>query len=292
MKLSTPETITFHPIMQVFDAGEAWGVGFDSASPRDAKRQSRVVFVQKKGIKQLAVKVDGFSFVADPAHVEETSDEWRARLAAKRAWRFRRAARPSVMEPAKSFDPPHIDGSLFLVATYDNDSVVTHLLAECSLSPWAHHLDCIPFSTIHDVAKAVRSGMDDALTAVLPDMCSYGGEERPPSLRRIQTIRRERGRSSGHSASHANRLQRWKPWFAVGGVVAVVWVLLSIIGRPAHSPEQAALAASGPNVSALQLPQATGADAQAQVELVKSTLKSMGLDPGASGDTGCLVQPQ
>ena len=34
------------------------------------------------------------------------------------------------------------------------------------------------------------------------------------------------------------------------------------------------------------------ASVAAQVELTKQTLKQMGLDPGKSGDTGCLAAPE
>lgn len=103
------------------------------------------------------------------------------------------------------------------------------------------------------------------------------------------------GRARSFAQRHrVSRLQQWKPWLVAGGAVVAFWVLLSIFAKPAQLQQQTSLAANTPDAQALlqnQLQPQTGADSQAQVDLVKSTLKSMGLDPGASGDTGCLVQP-
>lgn len=268
MKQVKMESISFKPILQVHDVGDGWAVSFDSGLNRDLTRASRTVFVLRKGIKQLEVKVEGFTKLTTPAAVDESS-----------------TARGA----------PSIDGRILLVATYRDNIVDNCVLAECAFTPWVHHKGTAP---VDDVARAVRNGTTDAFTAALPDLFAdrihqlqEKYEAAPSAPQPVMRGRIARGRSFGQSAQ-ANRLQRWKPWLAVGGVVVGVWVLLSIFGKPAHSPEQQAIAATNPNVAALQLPQATGADAQAQVELVKQTLKSMGLDPGASGDTGCLVQPQ
>lgn len=271
MKKVKPETVSFQPIIQVYgvvtrtpahsqSTADSWAVGFDSGSNRDFTRASRTVFVKKQDIKELALKIEGFDKLADPVG-----------------------------------GVPSIDGRILLVATYRDNAVDTYVLAECAFSPWPHHKGTAP---VDDVTRAVRNGTTDAFTSILSDLFPVKSEGMPEAskaegaaLRPAVRDQRERGRLFGQRVQ-ASRLQRWKPWLAVGSVVAVVWVLLSIFGKPLHSPEQSALAASGPNAAALQLPQATGVDAQAQVELVKSTLKSMGLDPGASGDTGCLVQPQ
>ncbi len=278
MKKLKPATVSFTPTIQARDIGDAWAISFDSGSTQDLLRASRTVFVKKDGIKQLEVNVAGFNMLGGPG----AEGEGRA-----------------------AHSVPTIYGRILLLVTHHTDSTDTYVLAECEFTPWSHHEGNAPVGdvarAVRDVAHVVRNSTTEAFTTVLPDLFPTKSEGPPESFevegavprtaRSAGRTRSDRVRSFGQRA-HASRFQRWMPWLAVAGMVAVVWGLLSIFGRPAHSPEQAALAASGPNVSALQLPQATGADAQAQVELVKSTLKSMGLDPGASGDTGCLVQPQ
>lgn len=279
MKKHKPATVSFAPTIQAHDIGDAWAISFDSGSIQDILRASRTVFVKKDGIKQLELKVAGFNVLGGPG----AEGEGRA-----------------------AHSVPTIYGRILLLVTHHTDSIDTYVLAECEFTPWAHHEGNAPVGdvarTVRDVAEVVRNGTTEAFTTVLPDLFPTKNEGLPESFeaegaapprtaRPAGRARSDRVRSFGHRA-HASRFERWMPWLAVAGIAAVVWVVLSIFGRPVHSPEQSALAASAPNVAALQLPQSTGADAQAQVELVKSTLKSMGLDPGASGDTGCLVQPQ
>lgn len=260
MKKVSPETIVFHPSILVHDDRTRWAISFDSDSNRDMKRQTRTLWVLKDGITQLDVRVEGFDRLDDPdATLGERS----------------------------------IAGRIQLVASYTGGTTDSRLLAECALSPWAQHRALKPGDAVHDVAAAVRNGTAAAFTAVLPDL--FAARSVADLTERVteQVIKRSDGRTrSFGQRAQSSRLQRWKPWLAVGGVVACMWVFLSIFGKPAHTPEQPSLVAANPNLAALQLPQATEADSKAQVELVKQTLKSMGLDPGASGDTGCLVQPQ
>ena len=266
MKKIKPETVLFQPIIQVHDTGDSWAISFDSGSDRDAKRAPRTVFVTKTGIKHLQVDVDGFNVISDALT---------------------------------------IPGRIQLEVEYaDASNASTYLLAECDLSSWAQHRQLTAEAPVHDVLKSVRNGTADAFTAVLLGLFatrSSGGQHHGNNV--VDALPRQavgtlHGGSRSWQRAQASRLQRWKPGFAVGGVVIAVWVLLSIFSRHAPSTQDAlassAAGANSPDAAVLlqnQLQPPSGPDAQAQVQVVKDTLKSMGLDPGASGDTGCLVQP-
>jgi len=195
-----------------------------------------------------------------------------------------------------------IAGRILLVATYgDTHSVVSCILAECALLPWLQHDMLKDGAVVNDVAKVVRNSTADAFMDVLPDLFTPKNEGQSHEVFESERAvpRGGVGMRSGRARSFAqrhrvSRLQQWKPWLVAGGAVVAFWVLLSIFAKPAQLQQQTSLAANTPDAQALlqnQLQPQTGADSQAQVDLVKSTLKSMGLDPGASGDTGCLVQP-
>lgn len=269
MKKVTPEAIVFQPVIHAHHEASAAGlihryaISFDSNTPRDLKRESRTLWIQKDGVQQLDVRVEGFDRLSDPA---------------------------------TDADGPSISGRILLVVTSQGGATNERVLAECALEPWAQHHSFKDGDRTKDVADAVRNGTVAAFTDMLPDLFSVSNHS-VSKTERTAAERRGQVRSFGHRAKANRSLQRWRPWLAAGGVAVVLWVFLTIAGKPAQQPQsaQASVAATSPEMQALLQnqglqPQA-GADAQAQVELVKSTLKSMGLDPGASGDTGCLVHP-
>lgn len=266
MKKATSEAIVFQPSILVHDHNSCWVISFDSGSNRDMKRESRSLWVKKEGITQLDVQVEGFDHLADPT---DTTDE------------------------------RGIAGRIQLVVTYSGGATDSRLLAECALSPWAQHRALKAGSAVPDVAAAVRNGTAAAFTEVLPNLFVSMSVTRLTERVADEVVKRtgaERPRSSGQVAQSQARLQRWKPWLAAGSAVVVLWAILAIAGKPAQPSQsaQASTAAASPELQALlqnQALQQPSVDPQAQVELVKSTLKSMGLNPGASGDTGCLVQP-
>ncbi len=266
MKNIKPETIAFQPTIQVYDSGTNWGISFDSGSDHDLKRESRTFWVPKKGVLRLDVRVEGFDRLGDPGLLVHTQG---------------------------------IAGRIKLVATYEGDILSEYLLAECDLSPWAQHRALKFGDAVGDVADAVRNGTVAAFTTVVTkfftptQMSAFRERVREDVEREKAATSGEGVRSLGSIGRHVQsaRFQKWRPYLAAGAVAAVIWVLLSLVGKPA-SPVQPTLASAVPTAPALPLPPSTTANADAQVALVKSTLKSMGLDPGASGDTGCLVQPQ
>jgi hypothetical protein len=267
MKKVKSETVSFQPIIHVHDNDYAWVISFDSGSDRDTKRAPRIVFVPKGDIKHLELNIVGFNALSDN---EDLS----------------------------------IIGLIELEAKYSNaETIQTFVLAACEFLPWAQHRQLTAGATVLDVVKAVRNGTADAFTAVLPGLFpARGGEplqdEAPAAnaLPRQSAVALRGGVRSAGRPSRTNRLQQWMPRIAMGGVVVVGWLVSSVIWHSSSSPQAAltATSANPPDMQAVlqnQLQPPAGPDSQVQVELVKNTLKSMGLDPGASGDTGCLVQP-
>jgi len=272
----------FAPEMQVYEheQGKAWAVSFDTRSPIDRGRTSLVAFIQKMpAIKQLSVKIEGFD---DGARLPEE-------------------------DPDKLYITRVFAGTVSLAVERGDGTSESHTLAECRL----HVLGKQRGKRVSraerargreneysfpDVQSLVRQKCADVLSGALPDffasttvspdgvehVSSHPGDALAARAGRRYTVVQGSSRRTAPSASSA-RWDRLKPWAAVAAVALVVWGGLAAISHRAPTPSQEARAL----VSA-QLQQDPDAAMQ-QVELTKQTLASMGLDPGASGDTGCLA---
>lgn len=280
------DALKFAPEIRVYehDQGNSWAVSFDTRSPIDTGRGPRIVFIEKTpAIKHLAISVEGFDV----------------------------APRPGAEEDGQPFFMGTFSGTISLsVVRKDSDSPETHVLAKCRLKVLGKRQGKASTEdernrgrstkyNFPDVESVVRNACANALSGVIADFfdtaATRGGVEYPEANQReavavtrpaLAPQRERTARLSGRQFTQAEtRWHRYRPWAAVAAAALVVWVALATISHRGQSSSQEVGAAV-----AAQLQQDPNA-AMAQVELTKQTLASMGLDPGASGDTGCLVSP-
>jgi|GEM_PF-1824350 len=167
------------------------------------------------------------------------------------------------------------------------------------------------FPSAHDVMMAVRQGTAAALARALDEFLGresdFSGYHRASGLYKgqdstmvkaaahntgesywaigaIPRLLRSRGaRASANDAGDSGNKQ-YRKRLIVAAVVSpvLVFVICAVVGRfwskddPIHAAVAQEITQSAPSM-------------QAQVELTKETLKQMGLDPGKSGDVGCLA---
>lgn len=159
------------------------------------------------------------------------------------------------------------------------------------------------FPAILSVASAIRQGASDALARALDTYIDKEGElatvqrlpagAYSPAVRvveaPVQTSMSLPGflksavvnRSSANDNLHdAKKFRRQIVAAALATPIVVIGLMWATAKPKPADPIQDAVAQA-----MLQTPAA----AQAQVDLTKETLKQMGLDPGAAGDTGCLA---
>lgn len=160
------------------------------------------------------------------------------------------------------------------------------------------------FPTAAAVTNAVRQGVASALAEALNDFASREGElalghhiasapyptalgatgnlkataARMPSM--AQSLLKGRG-AANEADLDRKKFRKQMITAAIVTPLIVIGAMWAISSKPVPAdPIQDAVAQA-----MIQSPAA----AQAQVELTKETLKQMGLDPGAAGDTGCLA---
>ena len=150
----------------------------------------------------------------------------------------------------------------------------------------------VPYPSREAVAQAVRQGVADAFTQASLDMLTtpHGEATSAPGASQAAVLpvsygyppavgaRRGADRGSANGVTRRSRL-----WLLLVPVLAfgAVWAAMKLV-TPAD-PVQAAVN------NALRTDPSSRDE---QIAITKQTLKEMGLDPGKTGDLGCLAPPQ
>jgi hypothetical protein len=247
----------FSPELRIFGNGDQLVVAFDSLSRIDAKRAARSIQIPAN-FKQLSFSLEGF----DKDSVTDVGD------------------RRTVI------------GKINLVTINAGGETTTHELADCQFTLPAigkPKNGVFQFAPVEQVEYAVRQGVSDALVAALSDFYAA----RPASDHAVaghQLI--VAPTRSGLDAAETSRQRvaenderkafRRKMALAIIGTPLLIWFLAwggSKLLTPSSPIEDAVVRAMEQDPSSVA----------SQVELTKQTLKQMGLDPGQSGDIGCLA---
>lgn len=259
--MNTHNLQNFAPELRMFplaggDHGADVAITFDSLSPLDKTRESRTVQIPGNfGV--LSFRLEGF---VDPV---DTGD---VRVLVGRIILTTRDHRQNVDE---SYELANCTFSFRAKGRASKSGAFTHV------SPWT-------------VAEAVRQGVADALTAAVGDYYesrSRSWTSEVAVTTPAPTRQAAMGRPRAYRASNDGGDQRLKR----GMVAAMVALpLASIIFVLALRNQSTSTALNDAVASTMAGdPQAV----QAQVALTQETLKSMGLDPGAANDIGCLATP-
>lgn len=236
--------------------GNRLAVAFDSQSPFDTTRTSAVVQIDSR-FKRLAVELAGFT-------AETTNDSNSVRT---------------------------IRGQLELVVERDGDTDGRHLLAECTLaipglSTGKKPTD-VQFAEVPAVAYAIRQGVADALaSAVTSYFSSQLSASAGPVVAPVASVpfglppvQSPRIKAANDESGMSRR-----KLVAVVAAGPVAIMLMWGLGKAFTPPSTVETAVA-------DAMRADPAAVQAQVDLTRQTLVSMGLDPGKSGDIGCLTSP-
>jgi hypothetical protein len=266
MKKQNRISITFQPTFQVHDAGERWALAFDSNAAFDLLRAPRIVFVPKNGLKSVALDFEKVQTSTSSDGIDQLKTE----------------SKPGLH---------HYDGKLVLTVELANGQSERHDLG-------TYLFELSRAADPDQVRHAVRQGASAALTGILPELFEAFAPSAPVGMEAevvdvARAPRQHRSAAAGRRPGAVPResaVRRYGPWAAVAAAVVLAW--LAMAAMSSHSPANAQAAQTAQEAVQSQLQAPNQADVQAQVELTKETLQSMGLDPGASGDTGCLVQPQ
>lgn len=256
----------FSPELRIFGLDDVTVVVFDTLSAIDKTRAARTVYLPKN-IKQLSFRLEGFN------------TESKVDLGDRRT----------------------ITGKIILVGTDDAGAKDYELAAPTFVLAAigkANKDGTFNFATIDEVEYNVRQGVSDALIGAVGDY--FAAASAPPAASAAQAsypVLTPIGAQSQGSAVVSARVRgvaaandekksyRRKMAFAILGAPLLIWFVAwggSHLLRPANPIEDAVAKAMRQDPSSVQ----------AQVELTKQTLQQMGLDPGQSGDIGCLTAKQ
>lgn len=245
----------FTPELRIFGDGDQLVFAFDSAFEMDVMRAARSIKLPAE-FKQLSFALDGFN----DNSVSDDGD------------------RRSVV------------GKINLIITDVNGDETTHELADCKfmLPAIGRKRGAVQFVPVSQVEYAVRQGVSDALGAAIVDF--YSARYASGNIAQALMVPAENGASRLPEASPSRRRAandepkafRRKMMLAIVGAPLLVLFVAWGGGKvfTPSSPIEDAVARA-----MVQDP----ASVAAQVELTKETLKQMGLDPGQSGDIGCLT---
>ncbi len=247
----------FAPELRIFGNDEQLVVAFDSLSRMDVKRAARSIQIPAT-FKQLSFALDGFDSATD--------------VGGRRT----------------------VAGKINLISTEANGGDTKHELASCQFVLPANGKPkngVFQFPTVEQVEFAVRQGVSDALVAALTNFYSVGSSDVVAGHQVVMTPaysgmgatpavpEASRRRAAANDEPKASRR---KMALAIVGAPVLIWFLAwggAKVFTPS-APVQDAVARA-----MTQDP----ASVASQVELTKQTLQQMGLDPGQSGDIGCLA---
>ena len=249
----------FQPDLRVVARGTASNrlmVLFDTATDADRKRTPRLVTINTEGVKSIMPSVEDLI-------VAETVG-----------------------------DKQLVTGKIYLLAEGGSDPA-KYLLSDFALellsSGRPNKEGAFPFPPLSEIDQALRQGVADAFSDASLYLLSSPAE---PSQAVVQGVSPWSGMMPAPAFAHHGRAsdaatpsQRKRMLTLMIGipllVMALVWGVFKIITP--RDPVQAAVA------------QALATDPRArdeQIEITRATLREMGLDPGKSGDLGCLAPPQ
>jgi len=251
----------FAPELRIFGNGDQLVVVFDTLAGMDMKRAVRSTRIPAD-FKQLSFELDGFD-------------------------------KDSVVDVG---DRRTVTGRINLFSLDVSGKKDRHELSSCQFV-----LPVIgkskkggsQFAQVEQVEHAVRQGVSDALVAALTDFHALrpvGGD----NVAGNQAImaRGDNGMSAAPAVAEMPRRRaaaneepkayRRKMALAIVGAPLMIWFLAWGISK--------VLTTSSPIEDAVARAMAQDpASVASQVELTRQTLQQMGLDPGQSGDIGCLV---
>lgn len=251
----------FAPELRIFGNGDQLVVAFDSLSGMDVKRAARSIQIPA-AFKQLSFALEGF----DKDSATDVGD------------------RRTVL------------GKINLVTTDAGGETASHELADCQFVLPAigkPKNGVFQFAPVEQVKYAVRQGVSDALVVALTDFYAV----RPASSDAVaghQVIMAptRSGMGATPAVAEASRRRaaandepkalRRKMALAIVGAPLLIWFLAwggSKVLTPSSPIEDAVARAMAQDPASVA----------SQVELTKQTLQQMGLDPGQSGDIGCLA---
>lgn len=255
----------FSPELRIFGLDAVTVVVFDTLSALDKARAARTVYLPKN-IKQFAFRLEGFNA------------ESKVDLGDRRT----------------------ITGKIILVGTDDAGETNYELAAPVFLLAAigkANKDGTFNFATVDEVEYNVRQGVSDALIGAMGDYFAAASAPAASVAQAPYPVMTPIGAQSQGAAVVSTRVRgvaaandekksyRRKMAFAIIGAPLLIWFVAwggSHLLRPANPIEDAVAKAMRQDPSSVQ----------AQVELTKQTLQQMGLDPGQSGDIGCLTAKQ
>lgn len=193
-------------------------------------------------------------------------------------------------EPVDSADQRTLSGRIYLTTRAPSGSEeVSHELADCTFTFRAKGRASKHGVFNHvapgEVAERVRQGVADALTNAVgsyyDSMAMPAPEVAMPqaSSGAAAPVRPRLGRAANDDAQRSKRRM-------VAAMVGLPLIAVIVVLAVRNHSTSAVLNDAVASTMASD-PQAV----QAQVALTQETLKSMGLDPGAANDIGCLAQP-
>lgn len=250
--------LTFTPDLRIFANGDLLVVHFDTRSQLDTQRASRCVQISKN-FKQLSFAIEGFD------------------------------AQSITDDLGKGYRS--IAGKILLTVTTDVSNEEQRFdLACCNFVLPAiggkPKRGVFQFFTAEQFEYVVRQGVSASLSAALSEYCNSC---RSQGLSIVSSQLHSPPTVSGVNvtSSAANDDSAFKKKLVMSVIAAPILTLLVAWGGSSFfnksSPIEEAVARQ-----MVQDPESIAA----QVELTKQTLKQMGLDPGQSGDIGCLAPQQ
>lgn len=247
----------FAPELCIFGLDDVSVVVFDTLSPFDKTRAARSVYLPKN-IKQLSFKLNGFD-------ANNTADLGDSRT---------------------------ITGDIILQADESDYELAKVTLVLPAISK-VRKDGTFEFISIEDVEYNVRQAVSDALNFAMNKYFSHKSAPvaNAPQMSYVASVpvggqaqnsMSMSARFKGQAASNDEKKSyRRKMLIAIGAPLLLLFVLWagSRLVKPVNPIEDAVAKAMRQDPSSVQ----------AQVELTKQTLQQMGLDPGQSGDIGCLT---
>lgn len=251
----------FTPELRIFGRGDRLVVAFDSLSGMDEKRAARSIQIPAT-FKQLSFALEGF----DKDSATDVGN------------------RRKVM------------GKINLVTTDASGETTTHELAVCQFvlpAVGKPKNGVFQFAPVEQVEYAVRQGVSDALIDALTDFYAVRASGDAVAGQQVIMATARGGMSANPAVAEAPKRHavvsdspkafRRKMALAIVGAPLLIWFLAwgaSKVFAPSSPIEDAVARAMAQDPASVA----------SQVELTKQTLRQMGLDPGQSGDIGCLAQ--
>lgn len=251
--------LTFTPDLRIFANEDALVVHFDTRSPLDTQRAARCVQVSKN-FKQLSFALEGF----DAQSITDDVGKGYRSIGGKIVL----TVITDASSEEKRFDLAYCNFVLPAIGGKPKKGGVFH------------------FIPTEQFEYVVRQGVSTAFSAALSEYCnscrSQGISIVGSQLQSTPTVQ-----GVNVTSGAANDDNAFKRKLVMSVIAAPILTLFVAWGGSSFfnqsSPIEEAVARQ-----MVQDPESIAA----QVELTKQTLKQMGLDPGQSGDIGCLAPQQ